>query len=470
MMEKAGHICLTKSLEYAFQRTQTLTTECPDCGLRLIIRYDHLVNRASSWGVIIGLSALIGYHLGVNRDRILKLTRNLLKFFNFHNDNESRRQQQQQQLYDNMRKIFRKYHKPTSLSSSSSSTSSLLPTTSNDSAFDTMTIGSDYDDYQFTYNKYYDDLFNNNYNNNYNNNINDSPNIIDNNRINNRFFQSKTVDKIDQVLHQIDDIKKSIVEIDDELYHVTGSKYANFNPDFLTLSNVGWFDDDDSLSDSEPISPNKISNHMPMDSRRKKSIYRKRRKSTKDDYYSNHQMMTTFKANDQNQQQTLSNNVDNDDESLELEQRRSSRQSFISTSEQLEWDEIECEFCFPNQSPSTTTTATIIDTNDETMENSLFIDEKSIQTSNLSSSSITQPIIMMTDEQKLQNMQDLLEEAKRLGLLNNIIDAFLQKNSNESIINQSSSTTTTITTKTLRKLSSSDQDDDYDDDDIDAYQ
>ena len=42
MMEKAGHICLTKSLEYAFQRTQTLTTECPDCGLRLIIRYDHL--------------------------------------------------------------------------------------------------------------------------------------------------------------------------------------------------------------------------------------------------------------------------------------------------------------------------------------------------------------------------------------------------------------------------------------------
>nr|XP_027204444.1 bromodomain-containing protein DDB_G0270170-like [Dermatophagoides pteronyssinus] len=469
MMEKAGHICLTKSLEYAFQRTQTLTTECPDCGLRLIIRYDHLVNRASSWGVIIGLSALIGYHLGVNRDRILKLTRNLLKFLNFHNDNESRRQQQQQQqLYDNMRKIFRKYHKPTSLSSSSSSTSSLLPTTSNDSAFDTMTISSDYDDYQFTYNKYYDDLFNNYNNNNYNNNINDSPNIIDNNRINNRFFQSKTVDKIDQVLHQIDDIKKSIVEIDDELYHVTGSKYANFNPDFLTLSNVGWFDDDDSLSDCEPISSNKMTNHMSMDSRRKKSIYRKRRNystTTKDDYHSNHQMMTTFKANDQNQpQQTLSNNVDNDDESLELEQRRSSRQSFISTSEQLEWDEIECEFCFPNQSPST---ATIIDTNDETMENSLFIDEKSIQTSNLSSSTTTQPIIMMTDEQKLQNMQDLLEEAKRLGLLNNIIDAFLQKNSNESILNQSS--TTTIT-KTLRKLSSSDQDDDYDDDDIDAYQ
>lgn len=74
---------------------------------------------------------------------------------------------------------------------------------------------------------------------------------------------------------------------------------------------------------------------------------------------------------------------------------------------------------------------------------------------------------MMTDEQKLQNMQDLFEEAKRLGLLNNIIDAFLHTNSNESInMNQSP------ITATIRKLSStsstmatttSDHQDDYDD-------
>ncbi|KAH7643084.1 gamma-aminobutyric-acid receptor-like protein [Dermatophagoides farinae] len=423
-IEKAGHICLT-TLEYAFERSRSLTTQCPSCGLRLIIRYDHLVNRASSLGVIIGISALIGYHLGANSGWINQFSRKLIRFFNFRNDPESQQRRQRQQALD-MKKIFRKYDYQTS---SSSSLSSSLPLQSNDSAFNTMQSGSDYEEYDdqlydmFTYNKYYDDdLFTN---------LNSPSNVNDNR---NRFFHSKTVDKIDQVLHQIDDIKKSIVEIDDELYHVTGSKYANFNPDFFTLADIGWDDESSSFSDGGPISvrnTNMIHSTMDMNNRNSKSIYRKRKhrsinnnnNNNKGEQYSSRpQMMqtptTTTNDHYQQQQQQQSTYEYYDDGEMELEQRRSSRQSFGSTEtniQQLEWDETECEFCFHYQS-----TSTAMDSNEP-----LLIDDKSIeqidQTNSSSSSSspscstmITQPI-MMTDEQKLQNMQDLFEEAKHLN-------------------------------------------------------
>lgn len=59
--------------------------------------------------------------------------------------------------------------------------------------------------------------------------------------------QNLTVAKIDEVLTQIDDIKKSIVDIDTQLFQVTGSKCATFNPDFFTLTH-GDLDLDDTES------------------------------------------------------------------------------------------------------------------------------------------------------------------------------------------------------------------------------
>ncbi len=72
--------------------------------------------------------------------------------------------------------------------------------------------------------------------------------------------ENMTVMKIDEVLTQIDDIKKSLVDIDSQLFHVSGSKCANFNPDFFTLTNADFLENDDLIdstvsSSQEPKTP-----------------------------------------------------------------------------------------------------------------------------------------------------------------------------------------------------------------------
>lgn len=320
-----------------------------------------LVNRATSLGLLIGVSALFGYQLGANRDWIKAFAQRVLTsifspsvsktvlpaapIINRSNSFTSR---------NNIRsKLYR--------------AKSIAENTS-DSAIDfsyQSDSENDFEDQFFEmnlYNKYYDDLYSlerpeNNYEN----------------------IQTKTVDKIDQVLHQIDDIKKSIVEIDDELYHVTESKYASFNPDFLILT-------DNRIDDLEenPKSPIKFNSH------RKSRQFKK----------------CQINENLKPQQQITYDN----------QRRTSSRLSFGSMDNlQLEWDELEYDFCFQYNPNSAL--------NEKTEEHqSTLNSEKSALVTKMAETS-------MTDEQKLKNLHDLLEEAKHLGLLNNIIDAFLSQKS-----------------------------------------
>ena len=82
--------------------------------------------------------------------------------------------------------------------------------------------------------------------------INLNYNVI-NDRCSANFGPSRngTVAKIDEVLTQIDDIKKSIVEIDSQIFDFSGSKCTSFNPAFLTLTNTDLNEESDDLFDRE---------------------------------------------------------------------------------------------------------------------------------------------------------------------------------------------------------------------------
>ena len=213
-------------------------------------------------------------------------------------------------------------------------------------------------------------------------------------------FRTHTVDRIDQVLHQIDDIKKSIVEIDDELYHISGSTYANFNPNFLKLTNtfVDEFERDvDELSDYNIQNRNSITkmpfeelNHKPME-----------------------QMKRNISSHDSCKQKGRHFNCD----------RENSKESYSSFSDvesvQLEWD-----FDFESGNGYY----------DSGKQNLLGLDNIEQKQSPLKQklSFMANGLDMpMTDEQKLKNMHDLLDEAKKLGLLNNIIEALAPHQNND---------------------------------------
>lgn len=305
-------------------------------------------------GLIIGVSALFGYHLGANRDWIKAFAQKILSSIFGPSVSEA---------VSSTAPIINR-------SNSSTSSNSIRPKlhrkkflsdNTSDSAIDFSYQSDSENDFdeQFLemnlYNKYYEDLYG----------LERPETSYDN-------IHTKTVDKIDQVLHQIDDIKKSIVEIDDELYQVTGSKYASFNPDFLTLT-------DNRIDDLEENPKfNEINSH------RKSRQFKK------------FQINKNLKP----QQQITYDNP----------RKTSSRLSFGSMDNlQLEWDELEYDFCFqydPNM-------------NEKSNEHCNELNpEKSSIVSKMDETS-------MTDEQKLKNLNELLEEAKQLGLLNNIIDAFL---------------------------------------------
>lgn len=209
----------------------------------------------------------------------------------------------------------------------------------------------------------------------------------DDDTISRKRFRNGTVDRIDQVLQQVDDIKKSIVEIDDELYQIAGSTYANFNPDFLTLTNhmVEEFDDDDlfELTPSQKVSENRPS----LTKVHLEEASRKLAASTHFPKHSPKEKLTT--ASDGSKSDSQSHASLSDLDSLPLE-----------------WDfDFESGYDY-----------------DSTAQSELKSNKPSQLKEKLSSvaNGLEMP---MTDEQKLKNMHDLLDEAKKMGLLNNIIDA-----------------------------------------------
>lgn len=381
MTDRTGKFCLT-TLEYAFHGPNSLSTFCPSCGIRLVIRFDNLVNRATSIGVIIGLSALFGYHLGANQQYWKNFCRKLINFFKFNSKNDVTHLRRKSVANGSIKRKHVKvgdtdYCKP------------IINENVNDSDF----IMSDYETFDdefcdiIPHDRLYDDL----------------PYINGNGSFEpypNQCFKidSKTVDKIDQVLHQIDDIKKSIVEIDDELYHVTGSKYACFNPDFLTLS--GLDDDYDEFH-------NQYSSCINPFTKQSKGTFTKHRSNIGLPIHDKRMMKSSY----ENENKICDN------------QRKLSRLSYASSIENLplEWDESECDF-YSFEKPTKTNLVRIDLNSDVEME------YPSVRKKLSSSSSIVSDVNnseTLTDEQKLKTMQELLEEAKRLGLLNNIIDAFL---------------------------------------------
>ncbi|KAF7493362.1 hypothetical protein SSS_08971 [Sarcoptes scabiei] len=398
LVDKSGQFCLT-TLEYAFQSGCSFSTQCPSCGLRLVIRSDNLVNRFTSIGLLIGVSALIGYHFGANPRWIRFLSKKLFSIFHptvddsnvdddycdnddygdgDHRESSISHRRFENSIQNHLNKC-RKYR----LSRQFSLDQSDLATV-NDSAVDfDFSESEDFEDQldELTaYNQYYDDYYS----------------------INRKNPHSATIDKIDQVLHQIDDIKKSIVEIDDDLYHVTGSNYAKLNPDFFVITGYDEFDDQTMNKKSDRNGPNRKRS----ETNRQSSIRRRQW---------NHRAP----------------NESNDD------RRKSARLSVTSIDNlQLEWDESEYSFILASNARGNETK---ISNSDE------IIDPTADASSSSSSSSSSNedhlelhptPIAEMSEEQKYQNMRELLEEAKHLGLLNNLIDAFLNHPTNSQSRNE----------------------------------
>ncbi len=243
-------------------------------------------------------------------------------------------------------------------------------------------------------------------------------------------FRTGTVDRIDQVLQQVDDIKRSIVEIDDELYQIAGATYANFNPNFLSLTNAIDEEYDDLLFD-EASSQRAASEDRNSSLSRQSSTASALASPASNqhghlDSVNNGQLLTGRTA-----KTTTTSSSSN---ARRHRQTDSDAQSHASLSSldldgnggggglQLEWDfDFEpgnYEYYDSSASASKAAQTEFNGVGDQTAQRrgaSPLKEKLSSAASGLE--------LPMTDEQKLKNMHDLLDEAKRMGLLNNIIDA-----------------------------------------------
>ncbi|XP_054160702.1 uncharacterized protein LOC128958793 [Oppia nitens] len=164
-----------------------------------------------------------------------------------------------------------------------------------------------------------------------------------------------TVAKIDEVLTQIDDIKKSIVEIDSEIHDFSVTKCVNFNPDFFTLTNTDLTEEiDDNNSNSS------LSSVCPLN----------------DDYCDQSIMGTSSRSN------------------ISLSASDSLLPSTPIQDLSLEWDDTD----------------------------SLYYSSEELEVETALSLPVTD-----ADKQRFKSMHELLEEAKQMGLLNNILDAITYK-------------------------------------------
>ncbi|KAI2808188.1 Calcium ion binding [Blomia tropicalis] len=251
-----------------------------DIELEVEARMYKNVNRVTSISLLLGMSMLIGYHIGAHNSWIHKLARRLLYSVGLakrHNHDHVNNEGTGRKHYNRLGQTdvpdgygnFQQFQFVNGIGQQLIVRQQMMmpPATHemiDDCRMSDLTCDSAIDvkeddlDEQLNELLEYANAYNEYYNLNKNGRIDSSPEQEVDDNVQKR-FRTRTVDKIDQVLHQIDDIKKSIVEIDDDLYHIAGSTYANFNPDFLTLTNTivdaDIFDKDDDLL--EQLSPNR---------------------------------------------------------------------------------------------------------------------------------------------------------------------------------------------------------------------
>lgn len=347
------------------------------------------------------MSALIGYNLGVHTTWFRKLAQKIKYLIgcgeklNVDNIGGGEQQKSQSVNYGRYRRSFptnpfyqiesetvfgaNRFSTPDRIKLSNDLDESKMSDHTFDSAIDTNYYPNSHSDSEDIEDQIYELMsYNNIYNEYYNNRdtvelpleLNEFPKLD----VSRKDFRSKTVDRIDQVLHQIDDIKKSIVEIDGDLFHVTGSTYANFNPDFLILTNADELEE----SFAQKRKPNEESMVRLANNRK---LFKSNLSYNHRHLEPNHEMIEY-----PNKSGYATSNSDGD-------------------SLQLEWD-FEEDYDFYDQTAFDDVGASEQKTNE--------VRER------LPSMSHEMP---MTDEQKLKNMHDLLDEAKKLGLLNNILDA-----------------------------------------------
>ena len=192
-----------------------------------------------------------------------------------------------------------------------------MPKTPNSPFWHQLDINLNYNNYNLFSDKYLSE-----------HNLIHSPNVSKN----------QTVDRIDEVLTQIDDIKKSIVEIDSQIFDFSGSKCLNFNPEFFTLTNTDLNEESDDFCDDLKRVP-----HL------------------------------------RGQQ-------------YEEEEDQTPRTPLQELN--MEWDLTDVE------------------------TDSLYYGSDELEVESTLSLPVTD-----SEKQKIKSLQDLLEEAKQMGLLNNILDA-----------------------------------------------
>lgn len=316
----------------------------------------------TSVALLLGMSALIGYNLGLHTDWLRKLGQKILDLFS----GGVRSNDRNQNYPRNRRSVStNRFHQPEPEPNYSGDDSRLSDRTV-DSAFDSFYLSSSSDTEDLDDQLYEILAYNNSYSDFY-----DPP---DDKLIKDRSFRNKTVDRIDQVLHQIDDIKKSIVEIDDGLYQA--SIYANFNPDIFVLTNPEEEEMDEASKQKTSEPSRKVGGRR------------------------------LFRSTSH-----LSQKQPNDSDLMECNKSGYATSNSDGDSLQLEWDFEEDYDFYDNQT----------ETNEMDKNRSASPARERLPSM---SAAYEMP---MTDEQKLKNMHDLLDEAKKLGLLNNILDALNPK-------------------------------------------
>lgn len=254
-----------------------------------------------------------------------------------------------------------------------------------------------------------------------------SKNVDGDDKVRRGRFGTGTVDRIDQVLQQVDDIKRSIVEIDDELYQIAGATYANFNPNFLSLTSVANIEEEfaDLLFDDENPAPSSPNRAVTEDKNRHS------RQSTSSTSASEQHLDS---LNSDKQRLPLRRRAKTTTTTSGEQQTDSDSQSHASLSSldldgsglQLEWDfDFESgNYDYYDSNKAASAKAQTESSSKQTLEEQTPRQQGSASPlKEKLSSAATGLELPMTDEQKLKNMHDLLDEAKRLGLLNNIIDA-----------------------------------------------
>ena len=190
-------------------------------------------------------------------------------------------------------------------------------------------------------------------------------------------YSNLTIDKIDHVLSQIDNIKKSIVEIDSHLF-LTESKLANFNPNFFTLTNTDL--DYDELNPHSYLPIRKSSSTLSLYSSSKTDI------TKSDDFLK----------------------IVNPDYHLEWDD--------LGWNDDNTQDDIEEGFFF-----------------DDPVKTDYYQDEyeqnyhTDIDKFDGMTNAMSQLPVTDYEKQKLMSLKDLFEEAKQMGLLNIVIEALCNK-------------------------------------------